>query len=175
VLQAPGALEKISELDLQTVLQSIQAISRELVLPNLITRLIKIIMANTGAQKVALLSRRVKSIMQQGSPTLGPDEAPAASELAAAARPPATPATPNEALDEWQIHASLESDSHTIYLDDAYLLVGRDASPGPAPGRPLCRRPQPARARRPAAQRLASLCCRLVLGTCSCRTTRAAF
>ena len=55
--QADFAFEKIQELDLQTILQSIQAISRELVLTHLIGRLLRIITQNSGAERVSLLSR----------------------------------------------------------------------------------------------------------------------
>jgi hypothetical protein len=50
--------DKVQDLDIQSIIRAIQAISAELVLPNLISKLMRIILTMAGAQRATLLSRQ---------------------------------------------------------------------------------------------------------------------
>ena len=98
----PGdAPERVQDLDLQSIIKAIQTISRELVLPNLISKLMKIILHNAGAQRATLLSR-------QQQPANGD-----------------TSTVPELSVDdevEWRIDAMIEFDRAAIYLNPQYAV-----------------------------------------------------
>ncbi len=115
VLGDPPPTDRVQDLDIQSIIKAIQTISCELVLPNLISKLMKIILHNAGAQRATLLSRQpvqsTNSVDAFGNVTASVAETAAAAAAAAALDP-----SLQELEVEWRIDSMIQFDDASIYV-----------------------------------------------------------
>jgi hypothetical protein len=119
------------EVDLQAIVESLQVISRELVLPKLLTKFVLLVLRKTGAEKVALLSPKTeKGVMDLDATMLNAANA-AQSEHDVAANPSisASPSAPlddfpdaDRNVNEWRVDAAVHLDAKRVYLDPAFVV-----------------------------------------------------
>jgi GAF domain-containing protein len=107
--------ERVQDLDIQSIIKAIQTISCELDLANLISKLMKIILTNAGAQKATLLSRQRKPRARAHRS----DDGESSSERGGGSSSDSGSAAlglPSEDEMEWRIDAMIEFDQRSIFL-----------------------------------------------------------
>jgi GAF domain-containing protein len=119
--------DRVQDLDIQSIIKAIQTISKELVLPNLISKLMQIILHNSGAHRATLLSRQV---VQGITPTA--DDPTGTPGTQANAGSPMTP-DPRSLEDDvdWRIDACIEFGQTCVYLNPQYIAPATEATSPP--------------------------------------------